>query len=752
MSEHGEGHYEGGYPEGISEKQQAQQQKAIQDYSKIYVYGSYAQPGLERTLTYLTPREREIQEGKAKELYEKSLEERSGILVRAEEQAIIAEQHKPKDLQSLATKFGTVATEAYGISGRLAGIQESLIIQQYKMKGYELVGRREGELVFAMPEPPKGIAETLASYITKPLVDIPRLFGVPRTPQEALTPPSMRKETVRPFAGIAAYLVTPTERLVYSVGRLVGFETPRLPPSLLSLSAEERAAAMAYGSEYAAGSVMGEVLLSMGISKGISAVAPPIMKGIEKIVGFAEKTAVPESYYYYKYILEKPMLTTITKEYVKGTVEALIGEEAYLYTTKIAVPTLLQKTLPEIAMVARTTIMESPLGEAYLYGKAVAYPTFKYMTWPQIEAYASELGASAKTAFMESPIGEAYLYGKTVAYPTFEYTVKTKIAEVASMLKGAVFESPLGEAYLYTKGVAIPQYVAAIKGIPKMLPSMPFDLSELKWYAESYVSEIKLGIKSYMGKEYFLPMPEQPSYAMKPLWQPQKIVEFAEKPIAVDKSYLMLKETGEAISKQFTETFAPTVTAFATQTYETMMHGWKGAPYPFRTGQAQRIVEDLEETFLHYPKEPLTITKPKAVSAVGISTSVFAMPKLKELTGAIPKLETISIMNIATTPEAKQLQRYGQFQEQFLKQTQQQGLFQQQEQFQQQFVKQTQQQAQQQTQLLKQSQIQTQKQLFDDSLLRKRYRKKGVRGFGFYTRYHYQNPIATAKQVLERFL
>ena len=62
------------------------------------------------------------------------------------------------------------------------------------------------ETAKASPVPEVGLAETLAQVEVKPLIDVPRILGVPRTPQEALTPATMREETVRPYAGIAGVI------------------------------------------------------------------------------------------------------------------------------------------------------------------------------------------------------------------------------------------------------------------------------------------------------------------------------------------------------------------------------------------------------------------------------------------------------------------------------------------------------------------------------------------------------------------
>ena len=76
--EHGDKAEEAGY----QQKREPLTPEERASYEREYVYGSHLQPGLERSPTYLTPRERQIEEGKGQQLYERSLEERSGVLDR----------------------------------------------------------------------------------------------------------------------------------------------------------------------------------------------------------------------------------------------------------------------------------------------------------------------------------------------------------------------------------------------------------------------------------------------------------------------------------------------------------------------------------------------------------------------------------------------------------------------------------------------------------------------------------------------
>ena len=160
-------------------------------------------------------------------------------------------------------------------------------------KGYEVREIKEtpsGLEVTYIPsfykEEPKGIAETLASYTTKPLISYFGITPPPQTPIEFVRP----RETVRPFAGVAG-LIAPAEALTYSVGRLAGLETPRIPPTIVSFAPQK---AMEYGPEYAAGTISGDILLSIGFGKVAGKIwqyTPKIIKA--PVTKVAEAVAKP---------------------------------------------------------------------------------------------------------------------------------------------------------------------------------------------------------------------------------------------------------------------------------------------------------------------------------------------------------------------------------------------------------------------------------------------------------------------------
>lgn len=435
-------------------------------YEKEYVYGSHLQPGLERTPQYLTPREREVQEGKGQQLYEQSLEQRSGILVGVEQRSIIEQQYRER-LASIQARgvqgpvsFEDIATRAYGVQARLGVTQEKLTILQYKMKGYQLVERREGALVFAMPEPTKGIAEMLLGFEAKPLIGYLGIKPISKTPTEFVKP----RKTVRPFAGIAGYIIAPSEKLIYSIGGLAGFKTPRPPPEFLSLSGQERAAAMEYGPEYAAGTIAGDVLLSIVFGKVAGKVWEYVPKNIKAPLGkFGEAIAKP--------------FRPITQPIMARLEKAALWPHERIATGIVSIPTPERVGLGGLeAQFTAWELAEAPKTSAYLISKMPGEPLAK--------AWATEHIFKTMTGGLSYALVKKQLGATTL--PTMPYLPKAEAFAVTS--KG------LAQAF----GVAVVLFPKALPGQREkqelaFLPTLglktfeePYELQKLKLFPQAY--------------------------------------------------------------------------------------------------------------------------------------------------------------------------------------------------------------------------------------------------------------------------
>lgn len=145
-------------------------------------------------------------------------------------------------------------------------------------EGYELETLTETpsglKFTFApLQQPQKGIAETLAPYTTKPLLSY---FGIKQytdplgqkvTWITGAEPKAMKHiETVHPLTLLAG-LIALFEATAYTVGQVARIETPSIPPTFFSF---QHGKAMEYGWEYAAGTIVGDILLSMALGKAIS--------------------------------------------------------------------------------------------------------------------------------------------------------------------------------------------------------------------------------------------------------------------------------------------------------------------------------------------------------------------------------------------------------------------------------------------------------------------------------------------------
>ena len=539
---------------------------------------------------------------------------------------------------------------------------------------------KQGEITYVVKEQeqPKSITETLSEITVVPItrmLGLKPIVGTKEWTQEVITG---KPYEVRPFAGVASAIVAPTERLVYTVGTLAGVKTPTIPPSPLSFSEQERAKAWGYGTEYVGGEILGEILLSMGINKGLSVAGSYAKAGALKVAGILEKELAPETYYYYRYILAKPMLETMATTYSVGTAKALIGEEAFFYTTKIAYPTLVQQTLPTLATATRTYLIETYAGEAYLYGKAVLYPTLKFTVMPQLTTLLSESESYAKNVFLQSPMGEAYLYAKAVAYPNIVEANTKLFTQALSVTRETFIESPFGEVYLYTKSVAIPQYTKFLEELSTKIPtvSMP-----------SFVSEFMVETKMLFGKEYIIPLAETPSYPMKPLYTPREIVEFPTKPLQATKQVAVVVAEETEVSppinvvRELTEFASVSLEATTTN----IMLAWTGKGYPFITpSRRTRIVEELET--IHYPHQPFEtqLQTPTRLSAMfekiassqapllGVKPAIAQMKMYDEKPSMTVREMILSQERLAQAEKQtqSQMQEQSQLQKQMLKQMQ----------------------------------------------------------------------------------
>ena len=462
--------------------------------------------------------------------------------------------------------------------------------------------------------PEIGIAETLAQIEVKPLLSYVGVTPPPQTPIEFVKP----KETVRPFAGIAAALITPSERVIYSIGRLAGLETPRLPPSIVSFSAQERAAAMAYGPEYAAGTVAGDILLSMGFGKVAGKIwehTPKIIKApVEKV---AETVAKPF----------RPITSKLE--------EWLLWPHERIAPGIVSVPTPERVGLKGMeAQLAGWELAEAPKTSAYLISKMPSEPLakawatehlLKTVTGGLSYALVSEQLRVMAVPAMPSHVPEVFKAGMTSAFVT--QALGVSVAILPKAFAHEVPESTLG---------TMPKLEPAIK-VKQPTFEEPFEIQKLKLFPQVYARE---------------------------------------------------RQEAKAIV----------------------------------TPQVVRATK-MREELLSVPKLELSqIQRLKPVVVVGISTGVFAIPKLEEVAVATSKVEAVSIMGVTTTQETKQLQR--QVQLQIQKQIPQ-------------------------FQIPKTMQIP--KTWFEDSHKLKPYKPKAKDLFGLWGRYPRVYPLATPKQVLEMF-
>jgi len=285
--------------------------------------------------------------------------------VRAELQQREYEERVAKAEASRAFR-GNIQQRLYGVQTKLAATETSLrelsLIQQQRAKGFEFVEKKGGQLYFA-PKEQKGIAE---AFLGIHVPSLPEILGyyVP-TPPELLGFGRMEPEhytMTEPLAGFVGAFEVP----IYSVGRLAGFKTPRLPPSLLSGYSLEHPA-------YAAGAFAGEVVQAYFIGKGVEKGVSLTVKGVKKVSPYLVSGA-------------KKAGTATFEKLIKPSVKYALGSERYSYYKSVAYPTFRQVTLPsymETIKLGTEIYVKQPIGffgksvlgtEAYSFAKSVVLP------------------------------------------------------------------------------------------------------------------------------------------------------------------------------------------------------------------------------------------------------------------------------------------------------------------------------------------------------------------------------------------
>jgi len=244
---------------------------------------------------------------------------------------------------SLQEKFLGVQTKLYDVE---LGLRELSIIQEQRVEGYEFVGKVGTELYFT-PKEKKGIAESILS-LPFPSYKGPSLMGIisPETKKIPLTATTsefrrITGKTVHPLSGFAG-LIASVESPVYILGRLAGFRTPRPPPTLtggligkglqagVGWKSTELERTMAYGPEYAVGTIFGDIFVSYATGKAVSKVAKPLTTRV---------TAKTQSWLTEKYIEKGPLAWKGWKE---KAVMKVTGARPYLARGEVVLPSLIE--------------------------------------------------------------------------------------------------------------------------------------------------------------------------------------------------------------------------------------------------------------------------------------------------------------------------------------------------------------------------------------------------------------------------
>jgi len=222
-------------------------------------------------------------------------------------------QQRLEAYQARRVSIGDFLNKILGVQTRLYdiefGLRKQVLIMEQRKLGFEFVEEKGGKLYF-VPKEKKGVAEALLGIHVPTLPEILG-YSVP-TPPELLGFGRMEPEhynIMEPLAGFIAEF----ERPIYTVGRIARFETPRLPPGLLSEYSREHPA-------YGIGAFTGLVVQTYVGGKIIqkSPLGPPLAKAEMWVMSKVREPVIGT--WLDKFLLEHSKYWATLQEYRAGTV------------------------------------------------------------------------------------------------------------------------------------------------------------------------------------------------------------------------------------------------------------------------------------------------------------------------------------------------------------------------------------------------------------------------------------------------
>lgn len=361
---------------------------------------------------------------------------------------------------------------------------------------------------------PIGLAETIMKWQVPSLNILETVKNAlstvipqPEHPEVKLLFQTEPKHPLAPVAGVIASFESP----IYTVGRLLGFKTPRPPPTftggligsmiqtgmaggLLKVgwqSTEELKQVEQYGSEYTVGSIIGDIWFSYLLTK----TAQVASKGVSKTVPVATR------------IIKKAGSIT-TEKIVKPTAKVVLGEETYLYYKSVAYPTFRHITIPYYKTAVTSALQELSRPSSILAKKIVG----------------EEVYSLVKTVWIPNITQPQKVLSPTISY-WIGYLPKITVPSVSkplpvSMLKTVWLpnitqpQKVLAPTIVYWKG-----YLPEIT-VPAINISKPLPLSMMKTVYLPNITQPQKLLKptiTYLYERYIGFYPKFPVVS-KPLW------------------------------------------------------------------------------------------------------------------------------------------------------------------------------------------------------------------------------------------
>lgn len=288
--------------------------------------------------------------------------------------------------ESGSEKLSQVTEMLPFVHGKLNALEEELLVLGYKQHGYELVGKTPTEQGIEYVFEPIGAKQIDSDSYTRTLYlptepwrwipfaeDITAWFGVPKSGHESV--PLLKVEYPRVYEDIAL-------------------------------------------------GVVGGIALGYGVYSFAKTVSPYVSSGIGKL----EQQLTPEHYYYYKYIAEKPMITTMIKESFPFTEQLSILKGEISAFKQVVLPSMIQTVKQQAAPITYAFSVVKGGASFLRQTTEFKFPSLNLPIPTETKAYFQVAKGKTKYALgigegiNKTPLSELWQPKEVIEFPTQQIT------------------------------------------------------------------------------------------------------------------------------------------------------------------------------------------------------------------------------------------------------------------------------------------------------------------------------------------